>query len=157
MRRVLCENVQYPYLQNHAKERLNAVRQIARSAGLERDNIVSLEDNTCCIFPWMGTIAYRTLERFLNFCVRESLDIRKIEGISPYFLIVKLGKNTFKQLYNEIVSFCENGLTADDLVASVEAPKLQKYDEFIPNNLLRKAFACDYLDVAELRQVLGGW
>src|SRR5919199_1214381 len=157
MRRVLCENVQYPYLQNHAKERLNAVRQLARSAGLERDNIVSLEDNTCCIFPWMGTIAYRTLERFLNFCVRESLDIRRIEGISPYFLIVKLGKNTFQELHAKIVSFCDKELTAEDLVASVEAPKLQKYDEFIPNNLLRKAFACDYLDVAELRQVLRGW
>ncbi len=157
MRRVVCENVQYPYLQNHAKERLKAVRQLARTAGLERDNIVSLEDNTCCIFPWMGTIAYRTLERFLNFCVRESLDIRRIEGISPYFLIVKLGKNTVKELYDAIVAFCDNGLTADDLVASVEAPKLQKYDEFIPNNLLRKAFACDYLDVEELRQVLRGW
>ena len=105
----------------------------------------------------MGTIAYRTLERFLNFSVRESLDIRRIRGISPYFLIVKLGENTFKELYNKITYFCKLELTPDDLVAFVEAPRLQKYDEFIPNNLLRKALANDYLDVAELRQILRSW
>jgi ATP-dependent Lhr-like helicase len=92
MRRVLFENVEYPYLQTDAKERLKAVRQLAKLAGLEQGNIISLEGNTCCIFPWTGTIAYRTLERFLNFFVRNSLDIRSIGGISPYFLIVKLGK-----------------------------------------------------------------
>jgi ATP-dependent Lhr-like helicase len=157
MRRVLFENVQYPYLQDEAKERLKAVRQLANSAGLERDNLFSLGGNTCCIFPWMGTIAYRTLERFLNFCVRESLDIRRIEGVSPYFLIVKLGQNTFKELFNTIVDFRQLELTPDDLVSFVEAPKLQKYDEFIPNDLLRKAFANDYLDVAELQQILRSW
>ena len=157
MRRVLFENVQYPYLQTEAKERLKAVRQIAKLAGLEQGNIISLEGNTCCIFPWTGTIAYRTLERFLNFFVRNSLDIRSIGGISPYFLIVKLGKSTFNELYEEIICFCDKELTADDLIASVEAPKLQKYDEFIPNNLLRQSFACDYLDVAELRQIIRGW
>ena len=157
MRRVLFEDVEYPYLQKKAKERLKAARQLATTAGLERDNIFTLAGNTCCIFPWVGTVAYRTLERFLNFFVRESLDIRSIGGISPYFLTIKLGKNTIEQLYAETVAFCENGLTAEDLVAPGEAPNLQKYDEFIPNNLLRKAFAHDYLDVAELRQILRNW
>ena len=87
--------------------------------------------------------------------MRSSLDIKSIRGISPYFLILKLGKSTVEDFYKEMASFCEKGLKTDDLVASEEAPKLQKYDEFIPNNLLRKAFAGDYLDVVELRQVLG--
>jgi ATP-dependent Lhr-like helicase len=68
MRRVLFENVQYPYLQNEAKERLKAARQLATSAGLERDNIFSLGGNTCCIFPWMGTDCLphtRTVPQFL--------------------------------------------------------------------------------------------
>jgi ATP-dependent Lhr-like helicase len=157
MRRVLLEDVQYPYLQNKAKERLKAVRQLAKTTGLERDNIISLEGNTYCIFPWMGTVAHRTLERFLNFFVRYSLDIRSIGGLSPYFLTVKLGKNSLKELSDEIVAFCGKEFTGDDLISSEEVQKLQKYDEFIPNNLLRKAFACDYLDVAEVRQILRGW
>jgi ATP-dependent Lhr-like helicase len=58
---------------------------------------------------------------------------------------------------NKILYFCNKELTSDDLVASDEAPRLQKYDEFIPNNLLRKAFAGDYLDVSELQQILRSW
>jgi len=157
MQQVLCENIQYPYLQNNAKERLKEARHLAQSVGLEREHIVLLEGNTCCIFPWTGTVAYRTLERFINFFVRERLDIRSVSGISPYFLTVKLGKNNLEELQGEIVSFRNNELTAEDLVAPPEAPKLQKYDEFIPNNLLRKAFASDYLNVLELRQVLSSW
>ncbi|HEY9633857.1 MAG TPA: DEAD/DEAH box helicase [Coleofasciculaceae cyanobacterium] len=153
MRHVLFEDSQYPYLQPQAKERLNKARQLARSAGLERGTMVGLEGNTCCFFPWMGTVGYRTVERFLNFFVRSSLDIKSIGGISPYFLTIKLGRNTFEELVQEIASFGNKYLAADDLVASEEAPKLQKYDEFIPNNLLRKAFAGDYLDVAELQQL----
>lgn len=157
MRGVLIENTDYPYLQPQAKERLNTVRNLVRIAQLDRKHIISLEDNTCCIFPWMGTVAYRTLERFLNFFVRYSLDIRSIGGVSPYFLLVKLGKNSVEELMNEVISFCKQDLTVYDLVSSEEAPKLQKYDEFIPNNLRRKAFAYDSLNVMELREIIGDW
>ncbi|HEY9601744.1 MAG TPA: DEAD/DEAH box helicase [Allocoleopsis sp.] len=158
MRKVLLEDAQYPYLQQAAKDRLNAARQLARMAGLERRTIFSLEeDNTYCIFPWMGTVAYRTLERFLNFFVRDYLDIRKLSGVSPYYLVVTLRKSTSQELYEQIVKVSSKDLTETDLVAFEEAPKLQKYDEFIPNNLLRQAFASDYLNVAELQQIMQGW
>jgi len=65
MRRVLFEDVWYSYLQNNAKER--SARQLAQNAELDKANLLPLEGNTCCIFPWMGTVAYRTLERYLNF------------------------------------------------------------------------------------------
>ena len=157
MRNVLIEDTQYPYLQTKAKERLKAARQIAKVEGFAQENILCLDEKICCIFPWMGTVAYRTLERLLNFFVRESLDIRSIKGKSPYYLIIKLGDDRVGELRQEISSLCNQGLTEDDLVAAEEAPKLQKYDDFIPNNLLRKAFALDYLDVAELRKLLNNW
>lgn len=157
MKRVLLESTQYPYLQPQAQERLKTVRQLAKIHRLDRDNIISLDENTCYVFPWMGTVAYRTLERFLNFFVRYSLDIRSLSGGSPYFLTVKLGKTNPQELRQEIVSFCEKELTEYDLVGSEEAPKLQKYDEFIPNNLLRKAFAFEYLDREELRRIINTW
>ncbi|NEP14936.1 MAG: DEAD/DEAH box helicase [Symploca sp. SIO2C1] len=157
MRQVLLEDTQYPYLQRRAKERLKAARQLAQFDGLASQNILPLESQTYCILPWMGTVAFRTLERFLNFCVREFLDIRSIKGKSPYYLIVKLGEDRYQELYEEIVDFGNKELTEDDLVAAEEAPKLQKYDEFIPNNLLRKAFALDYLDVGELGEIVSSW
>ena len=157
MRRVLVESTEYPYLQPQAKERLKAARNLARNAKLEQDNIIELEDNIYCIFPWMGTVAYRTLERFLNVFVRYSVDIRSMGGLSPYFLTIKLGKSSREELTDAIKSFCEKELTGYDLVSSEECPKLQKYDEFIPNNLLRKAFIFDSLNMDEVRAIIRSW
>ncbi len=157
MRQVLLENVEYSYLQNNAKQRLQTVRQLAQSAGLDKQNIFQLEKGKCCIFPWMGTVAYRTLERLLNSFCRESLEISSIGGVNPYYLIIKLGKNKFPYLYQEIVSLCEQRIAPEDLVSTSEAPEIQKYDEFIPHPLLRKAFARDYLDILEVKQQVALW
>ena len=154
MRRVLFEDVQYRYLQKGAKERLKAARQLAQNAGLDRTNLLLLDGNTCCIFPWSGTVAYRTLERLLNFFCRD-LDIKSISGVRPYFLTVQLGKSQLK-LHEKIVFLCKH-ITAHDLVSPEEALKLQKYDQFVPAELLRKAFALDYLDVEELEKVVSDW
>ncbi|GET39774.1 DEAD/DEAH box helicase [Microseira wollei] len=155
MRQVLLEDVEYSYLQKGAKERLKAARQLARINEIDRSNTILLEERAYCIFPWMGTVAYRTLERLLNFFGREALNIRSIGGVSPYFMIVKLGKGKNESFSDELVKLCNQEIAALDLVGDAEAPKLQKYDEFIPNNLLRKAFAFDYLDVAEVRKSVG--
>lgn len=105
MKKVILENIEYPYLQNNAKERLKTARQVAKTAGLDRHLILPLEGNTCCIFPWAGTIAYRTLQRAINFIVRESLDIKSIGGTSPYYLTIKLGKSSMQELEQKIRTF----------------------------------------------------
>jgi ATP-dependent Lhr-like helicase len=157
MRRVLFEDIQYSYLQKGAKERLKTARQLAQNADLQTCNIIPLEGKTVCIFPWMGTVAYRTLERLLNNCVREQVDIRRISSSSPYFFTLRLGKSQLADLQDAIVALCQRDITVLDLVSADEVPKLQKYDEFIPNNLLRKAFAFDYLDMGELRTLVSRW
>ncbi|BAY19364.1 DEAD/DEAH box helicase-like protein [Anabaenopsis circularis NIES-21] len=157
MRQVLLEDMEYSYLQKNAKQRLKIVRELVQSAGLAKSNILQLDKNKCCIFPWVGTVTYRTLERLLNSFCRESLEISSIGGINPYYLILKLGKGKFKNLQPEIASLCEQRISAEDLVSTAEAPEMQKYDEFIPHPLLRKAFAHDYLDIEELRQQVALW
>lgn len=157
MQQVLFEDVQYSYLQTHAKERLQAARQLARRARLEQEHIIPLKGKDCCIFPWMGTVAYRTLERLLDFFCRESLSISSINSFSPYFLTIKLGKSKMTDLYNEMISLCKQEINVYDLVGKEAAPKLHKYDQFIPPDLLRKAFAFDYLDMLELRETLSRW
>jgi len=156
MRRVLFEDVWYSYLQPGAKERLKTARQFARSVGLDKTNFLLLRGKTCYIFPWMGTVTYRTLEKLLTLC-RQSLDIRSISGTSPYFLTVQLGTTKLTELQDEIISLCQQKVTAQDLVSAEQVLKLQKYDQFIPPQLLRKAFAADYLDVVELRKIVSGW
>ncbi len=157
MQQVLLENVEYSYLQKNALQRLRQVRQLAQQVGLDKQNILQLEKGKCCVFPWMGTVAYRTLERLLNSYCRESLEITSIGGVNPYYLTIKLGKDKFKYLYHEIASLCEQRITPEDLVSTSEAPEIQKYDRFIPHPLLRKAFANDYLDIRELKQQVALW
>ncbi|MBD2437830.1 DEAD/DEAH box helicase [Nostoc sp. FACHB-110] len=157
MRQVLLEDTEYSYLQPNARKNIQAMRQLAQNAGLDKQNIVQLEKNKCCIFPWMGTVAYRTLERLINNFCRESLEISSMGGVNPYYLTLKVGKNKFKDIYAEIASLCEQRISAEDLVSSAEAPEMQKYDQYIPHSLLRKAFAHDYLDMQEVRQQVALW
>lgn len=155
MRRVLFEDISYSYLQDNAHERLKIVRQLVGNAGLDKANVLLLKGKTCCIFPWMGTKAYRTLARLITLFGRD-LDVRSIGGVNPYFLTINFGKSKPK-LHSEIVSLCQQKITAQNLVTPKEALKLQKYDEFIPATLLRKAFAIDYLDVVGLRKIVSSW
>ncbi|PLZ04645.1 DEAD/DEAH box helicase [Fischerella thermalis] len=157
MRQVLFEDTEYPYLQSNAMKRLRVVRELTRNSGLDQKNILLLAKNKSCIFPWMGTVAYRTLERLLNMFCRESLAIKSIGGVNPYYLIIKLDKTKVNSLYPEILSLCEQRITAENLLSDAEAPEIQKYDKFIPHALLRKAFASDHLDMEELRQLVGLW
>ncbi|MBH8574173.1 DEAD/DEAH box helicase [Nostocaceae cyanobacterium CENA369] len=157
MRQVLLEDIEYSYLQDKAQLCLEKSRQIVQNSGLDKQNILQLEKGKCCIFPWMGTVAYRTLERLLNSFCRESLEINSISGVSPYYFTIKLAKDKFKYLRQEIVLLCEQRISPEDLVSASEAPEIQKYDEFIPHPLLRKAFAKDYLDILELKQQVAKW
>ncbi|MBD2354376.1 DEAD/DEAH box helicase [Tolypothrix sp. FACHB-123] len=157
MRQVLLEDLEYSYLQPKALQCLRKVRQLTRDAGLDKQNIVVLGKGKCCIFPWMGTLAFRTLERWLNSCCRESLEIKSIGGSSPYYLTVKLGKDKVDYLGKEIAALAEERIIPEYLVSESEAPELHKYDEYIPHPLLRKAFVSDYLDIEELKQQVVQW
>ncbi|WYL99895.1 MAG: DEAD/DEAH box helicase [Gloeotrichia echinulata CP02] len=157
MRQVLLEDVEYTYLQENAWHRLQTVRELVQNSGLDKQNIVPLAKDKCCIFPWMGTIAYRTLERFLNSCCRESLEIKSIGGVNPYYLTLKLGKDKLSSLKQEILALSTERITPEYLVSETEAPEIHKFDQFIPYPLLRKAFINDYLDIDELKQQIACW
>lgn len=157
MRQALLEDIEYPYLQPGAKTRLAAARKLAQKEGFESSYLFPLEGNACCILPWAGTIAVRTLERFLRLHCRDALKIKGVVGRSPYFLVVNMGKCSTVGLYHEIKSLSDRRMSADDLLGEDEAPKLQKYDEFIPPDLLRRAFAADYLDITALGSIVSNW
>lgn len=157
MRRVLFEETMYPYLQPGAARRLTQARQIAHAAGLARGNVFSGGGNKCYILPWMGSLEYRTLDRYLRSLRRESLQVSGVAGLSPYYLTVQMAKGTPAALQHAITVFSHAVVDAETLVGTDDAPQLQKYDEFLPPTLLRKAFAADYLNVSGLQQIVSSW
>lgn len=157
MRQILREETEYSYLQAGAKARLQAAREFARSSAVTHSPIVLLEEEICCIFPWAGTIAFRTLERFLRFHCKAALGIKSVKARSPYFLVVRLGKCKLESLEYELRAIGQGNLSADELLDSEEVPKLQKYDEFVPMQLLQKSFVSDYLSVEALTATIQQW
>ncbi|BAZ42426.1 ATP-dependent helicase [Calothrix sp. NIES-4101] len=157
MRRVLLEEVEYSYLQPNALKRLQVARELARNLELDKNYIIQLPKGKCVIFPWMGTVAFRTLEWLLNCFCRESLGIKSIGGANPYYLTVRLPKDKFTSLHGEIISLCEQRIIPEHLVSDTEAPEIQKYDEYIPYPLLRRAFVHDFLDLDEVKSLVKGW
>lgn len=105
----------------------------------------------------MGTVAYRTLERLINLYGRDTLEIKSITGVSPYFMLLKVNKDKINDTFNQIYSLCTQQMAPQHLVSSKEVLKLQKYDRFIPTPLLQKAFALDYLDTKELAESVITW
>jgi len=157
MRDVLLEDTVYPYLQSRARERLASARALVRSAGLMRRNILSLGGNALCIFPWMGSIAFGTLVRALHHTQDDPGEGLRPGGKAPYFLTVQMASSDPDALSKQLRALCDTPLVADDLVGADEAPKLAKYDEFVPPDLLRKALASDWLDVAEMKRSIAAW
>ena len=104
-----------------------------------------------------GTIAYRTLERWLRYAGKEELGIVSTSGISPYFLTVQLKKPAVNELCQWIISKQNDEIEGRDLLGEAEAPQLQKYDEFVPPELLHKAFAGDCLDIGDMKEEVRGW
>jgi len=148
MGRVLWEDCSYPYLQPMAQQRLEKVRQLAQQADLRTNPVVPLTDSTVVIFPWIGTVAFRTLERYLLWIRNEGLGLGRIRSVAPYYFLVELGKSTVDQLRYEVGAIAKRQPCLDHLLLENEAPVLQKYDEFIPPDFRRLAFLSDYLDMA---------
>jgi ATP-dependent Lhr-like helicase len=149
MRQVLFESVEYPYLQEKARQRLKEARWLARHSGLNKNIVLPLSGDTYCLFPWIGTIGFRTLERCLRFAYKDQIGIRRVEGFSPYFFVIS-AKGNIENLPRAIGDAVKGDVTRESLLGEKEAPQMEKYDEFVPPHLLRKAFVNDYLDLVEL-------
>jgi ATP-dependent helicase Lhr and Lhr-like helicase len=157
MKRVLEEDTIYPYLQKNARNRLKLARQVARDQGILRNPVTLMEDGYACIFPWVGTAAFRTLERYLRFHCKPVLKTKGIKGRSPYFIVVNLGKCPIANLEQEIKAIGNYPIKPDQLMEADEVPKIQKYDEFILPEMLRQAFMHDSLNLAGLAAIVKQW
>lgn len=151
MRRVLQEEQVYPYLQERAKVRLKVARDYARKTGLSTQTVVLLEDEYACIFPWIGSRGFRTLERYLRNHCRSALKTKGVRGQTPYFLGVNLGKCPVESLRSELQELGHRPLSSELFMAEDETPKVQKYDAYLPPEFLRKQFVADGLAMADVR------
>ena len=148
MKRVLAEDTVYPYLHENAAYRLEKARATARNTGMLKNSIVHLGGYSWCIFPWLGTRSFRTLKRMLS-AVSQELGITAIESGGSNYISFRMERGNGEMLLHRLISRFEGVENAQPLVSAKELPVSEKYDEFIPGELLRHAYAEDCLDIRE--------
>lgn len=146
MHDVLKSHEIYSYLRPNAVQRLERARRLARESGLLRSIVLSAGGDSLFVLPWLGSKQFRTIARALKLTLAEPLRLRKIVSTEPYYLSVA-GEADANDLSSELMHLAQNPPEPFSLLEKEEAPYLGKYDEFIPPELLRKAFAVDGLDV----------
>ncbi|MGO8819848.1 MAG: DEAD/DEAH box helicase [Desulfomonilaceae bacterium] len=150
MRLILSEDKDYPYLQSQARLRLAEARWISRNTNLTKEPFVFLGGDSFCVFPWLGTVGYRTLERLLKSEEFGQFSLTVKGGKSPYYLILNVEHKKLEDIIKKITTLIQAGFPCQKLLKQNESFEMQKYDEFVPESLLRKAFSTDYLSMAEL-------
>ncbi|MBQ9069805.1 MAG: DEAD/DEAH box helicase [Clostridia bacterium] len=150
MRDVLFNGKEYAFLGDNAKERLENARRVAENAKMRDNMLVYLGGQSYCIFPWLGTRSFRTLRRFLQKYASE-LGISDIQSESCHYIKFKAREDAGRNILFGIRDIiARDGIDTLALVRDGECPVFDKYDEYIPPELLREAYARDRLFADEV-------
>ena len=149
MRRVLEEDTVYPYLKPNAQKRLEVARHVARNTGMLHRSLVHLGGFSWCLFPWLGTRAFRAMRKTLARHA-SAFGITGLEYEGCYFITFKMSHGSAEELISALADEVhERGIDPEALVGSGEIPVFEKYDDYVPAELLRHAYATDKLNVTE--------
>lgn len=150
MKKILNEKTMYPYLMQNAKARLTQTRDTASAANLLKKNLINLGGNMWCLFPWTGTYAFLALERLIRIKCGKKLNIRSFNSSRPYFMYFSMDASE-EEVWRILGEEAAKDFEPLDLVYSNEVPGIDKYDQYLPKELLRKEFAYSILDVNEMK------
>ena len=146
MKQVLEEDTIYPYLKPNAQHRLEVARHVARNTGMLSHSLVHLGGYSWCFFPWLGTRSFRTVRRVLK---KQSARFRisGVEYAGCYYITFKMSDGNDYELARALAEEADgDGIDRELLVSNSEIPVFEKYDDYIPADLLRQAYAVDKLE-----------
>ena len=156
MRQVLREEKSYPYLMKNAVARLNQARYTASHSGAGEQPLINLGGHMWCLLPWVGTYTFLAMERFLKIKCADRLGLKNFDSARPYYMqfTMNVGPEEFYQILAEEI---EKPIDPMELVYPKELPLFDKYDEYLPEALVKKGFACGVLDLKEMQQTIRSW
>ena len=153
---VLAEDKEYPYLMRHAVCRLRDARDTFQKSGIADRPLVNLGGQMWALFPWLGSYAFLALERFLKIRCAKRLGLKGLSPSRPYYLQFTM-KVSEEEFYRIVAEEAAKEFDPLELVYPNEVPVFEKYDEYVPETLIRKGFAYGVLDVAGMKQRVLGW
>ena len=156
MREVLREDKIYPYLMKNAVARLNEARHSAANSGFCDEPLINLGGDMWCLLPWLGSYAFLALERFIKIKCASQLGLRGLDSSRPYFMQFTM-KAEREEFFRILFEMEKQPLDPMELVYPKEVPIFDKYDEFVPAELVRKGFAYGVLDIDGMKEKIRSW
>ena len=151
MRQVLTEDINYPYLKKNASDRLEKARNLFRDKNITDNMLFNLGGTKWCFMPWLGTYSFMALERFLRIKLKGRLGLSNFDSSKPFFMVfnMKADKESFFSILSEELA---KPFDMMELIYPKEVPLFEKYDEFVPEHLVKKSFAYGVLDISEVKE-----
>ena len=156
MRKVLQEDKHYPYLMKNAVARLAQARYTAKHSGAAGTPLINLGGNMWSLLPWVGTYAFLAMERFLKIKCGDRLGLKNFDSARPYYMqfTMKVSEAEFYRILREEI---QKPIDPLELVYPKELPLFDKYDEYLPEELVRKGFALGVLDLEGMKEAILSW
>jgi ATP-dependent helicase Lhr and Lhr-like helicase len=144
IREILLSSTEYPYLHDRASLRLKKARNLAQNNDLNLSSILPLAPNRFIVFPWCGTRQFVTQILMLNH-----VKINIPSSYSPYYYELVHESQNLDQIKKEFAKIINTRPTSSELVADIDETELRrnKYDQYVPPNLLREAYSRDFIDI----------
>lgn len=153
---VLSEDKEYPYLMPHAVCRLADARETFRKSLISQRPLVPLGGKMWVLFPWLGSYAFLALERFLKLRCGERLGLKGLQSSRPYYMQFTMQVSE-AEFYQIVCEEAAKDFDALELVYPNEVPVFEKYDEYVPEDLVRKGFAHGVLDMNCMKKRVLSW
>lgn len=153
---VLAEEKNYPYLMRHAVCRLQDARDTFQKSEMRNRPLVHLGGKMWALFPWLGSYAFLALERFLKIRCGERLGLKGLNSTRPYYMQFTLQVSE-EDFYRIVSEEAVKEFDPLELVYPKEVPVFEKYDEFVPDELVRKGFALGVLDIEGMKTRVRSW
>ena len=108
------------------------------------------------LFPWLGTYAFLAMERLLKIKCAKRLGLKGLTSARPYYMQFTMDASE-EEFYRVIAEEAAKEFDPMELVYPNEVPIFEKYDEYVPKELVRKGFAYGVLDIEGMRDRIKKW
>ena len=104
----------------------------------------------------MGSYTFLAMERFLKLRCGQRLGLKGLQSSRPYYMQFTM-QATPEAFYAIVCDEAAKDFDPLELVYPNEVPVFEKYDEYVPEELVRKGFAYGVLDIDGMKRRVTSW
>ena len=108
------------------------------------------------LFPWLGSYGFLAMERFLKIKCRNRLHLKGLNSLRPYYIMFTMDADE-ETFFNILEEEAQKDFDPLDLLYEKEVPVFEKYDQYLPDELVCKSFAYGVLDIEGMKKRIHHW